>query len=377
MLSFLKGRTYRSLNKISIHQEALKFNHRQLQNFHSEALVCPVLKSNAYGHGLELVGPVFDELRPPFLVVDSLFEAYELYKLSLKTPILIMGYTHPDNFKHKRLPFHAAVFDLELAHVLNKYQPGCSVHLFVDTGMTREGIQLEDLPDFLNQLKELKRLNVVGICSHLADADNPKSIDFVKTQIANYQEALQIMNQEGFNPLWRHISASGGSFKIKDSTFNLIRAGLASYGINPLEPTDPAYDQLNLQPALSFTSILAQVKCVSKGTKVGYNGTFSVKHDMILGLIPAGYYEGIDRRLSNKGTIQVKGINCPIVGRVSMNMTTIDLSAVDNPQVGDKVVIYSSRHEDSNSLVNVARTAETIPYELLVHLAESVRREIK
>ncbi|MCD8526898.1 alanine racemase [Candidatus Woesebacteria bacterium] len=209
----------------------------------------------------------------------------------------------------------------------------------------------------------------------MADADNPQDNSFTEKQITNYKKALQILEEKGITPQYRQISASGGAFKIKDPTFTLIRAGLASYGINPLEPSDPEFQSLQLQPALRFTSTLAQIKTIHNGDKIGYNGTFTAKKTMTIGLLPLGYYEGVDRRLSNTGSVTIGDTTCPILGRVSMNMTSIDISNVKNPQVGDTVCIYSDQDRD-NSIVNAAKIAETIPYELLVHLSESVRREI-
>jgi len=322
-----------------------------------------------------LLAPVFDALQPEFLVVDSLYEAYELYKINVKSKILILGYTHPDNFSIKQLPFHITIFDLETAKKLNKHQKKCNAHIFVDTGMCREGIPIKQLPKFIQEVKKLSNLQIVGLTSHLADADNPQDNSFTKKQITNYKRALQALEEEGIAPQHRQISASGGAFKIKDPTFNIIRAGLASYGINPLEPSDPEYRSLTLQLALQFVTTLAQIKIIHKGDKVGYNGTFTAKKSMTVGLLPLGYYEGVDRRLSNKGIVTINDISCPILGRVSMNMTSIDISAVQNAKVGDAVYIYSDGGQDNN-IVNAAKIAETIPYELLVHLSESVRREI-
>lgn len=366
---------YRHLNKILINQTALEKNHQTLQAFHKEATIVPVLKSNAYGHGLKTVAPIFDALDPEFLVVDSLYEAYELYKLKVRSKILILGYTHPDNYSVKQLPFHLTIFDLETAKMLNRHQKNCNVHIFVDTGMCREGVPIRELRAFTRQVKKLANLSIVGLASHLADADNPTEGSFTLKQIATYKKALAILKDEGIFPNYRHISASGGAFKIKEPLFNMIRAGLASYGINPLESSDPEFRTLSLQPILQLVSTLAQIKTVYKGEKIGYNGTFTVNKTMTIGLLPLGYYEGVDRRLSNKGVVVIRDTVCPIVGRVSMNMTSIDVSGVNNPTVGDTVSIYGN-NDQRNNIVKAAKTAGTIPYELLVHLSESLRREV-
>ncbi len=371
MLSLFKKKPYHHLNKILINHQSLVDNYKFLEKLHPEARIAPVLKSNAYGHGLNLVAPIFDGLRSPFLIVDSLYEAYELYKKNIKTPILIIGYTDPQNYNIKPLPFHYTVFDIKTAQSLNKYQPGCNIHIFVDTGMNREGVSISDLPKFTKQLLKLKNLKIEGLASHFADADNPKNQTFTKKQIEAYYQALEILNDHDIKPKWRHISASAGVFNVKDDTFNLIRAGITSYGFSPFEKQSP-----QLKPTLSFQSTLIQIKNIQKDDLVSYNGTFKAPQEMKIGIIPAGYYEGVDRRLSNKGVVIINNQTCPIIGRVCMNLTIVDLSNVADPNIGDRVEIYSPDPKEKNFISNQAKTAQTIPYKILTGLAESVRREL-
>ena len=376
MYNIFSLRKYRNLNLITVSAKALKNNFKIISDYHPEASVCPVLKSNAYGHGIKIVAPVFDRLKPAFLIVDSLYEAYELYKLHLKSPVLIMGYTDPTNFRVKPLPFEYAVFDIDTASALNSYQPGAKIHLKVDTGMSRYGVRLEDFRAFVRQIKRLKNLKISGLASHFADADNPKNQIFVNKQILKFKEALKILTGEGINPKWRHISASAGSYKVKDPDFNLIRAGLSVYGISPLENNDPYAEKMKLTGALTFSSTITQVKRLEKGDRVGYNCTFTAQKPMIIAVIPAGYYEGIDRRLSDRGFVKVGKVYCPIIGRVSMNITAIDITKVKNARTGQNCEVFSPVMSDKNSIPVAASLAGTISYDLLVHLAESVKREL-
>lgn len=370
------GKQYRHLNKILISRSALEQNYLQLQSLHPHAFVAPVLKSNAYGHGLKTVAPAFDNLHPEFLVVDSLYEAYELQKLKVRSKILILGYTHPENYSVKQLHFHITIFDLETAKSLNKHQRNCKVHIFVDTGMSREGVTLDELEAFVSEIKKLKNLELVGLASHFADADNPKDDSFTQKQLLGFLKALHILQDFGITPKYRHISASGGALKVNHREINMIRAGLVSYGINPLDSKDESFSKISLRPALELVSTIAHIKNIKKGVRVGYSGTYEAKKDMRIAVLPLGYYEGVDRRLSNCGYVSVSGAMCPIIGRVSMNMTTVDISEVKKVSVGDRVIVYSNKTQDSNSITQAAQFAETIPYELLVHLAESIRREV-
>jgi len=369
MLFFLK-RKYHHLNTIQISRSALIHNYHLLQNLNPQTLICPVLKSNAYGHGLKTVAPIFDSLKAPFLCVDSLYEAWQLQKIGILSPILILGFTLPENYKVKPIPFHVSLFDLETAAILDKYQKGINVHLKIDTGMNRFGVKLNELQGFLAGLKQFKHINISGAYSHLSCADDLNSQKTNK-QLALFKQALSLIISNGFSPKWKHISASAGALKIKDPEFNIIRVGLLSYGITAIND-----DSLKLVPAMEFHSSICQIKKLAKGETVSYSDTFKANKQMTIGIIGAGYCEGIDRRLSNKGYVMVDNIPCPILGRVCMNLTIIDLSQVPAPFIGQSCVIYSRNMTFLNSLSHAAKLCQTIPYDLLVKLNETVKREM-
>ncbi len=362
-------RDYQTLNKIEISKENLLSNFKYLSSLNEQApssrskkvKIAPVLKSNAYGHGLTEVARILAESnissKIPFVCVDSLYEAYELSKAKIKTPILIMGYTDPENFKVKKLPFSFAVFDIESAKILNECQKGSNVHIFVDTGMNREGISLAELPKFLEQLKKLTNIKIEGLMSHLASADDV-SDSLNKVQIKNFKKALEILKKHGFKPKWIHLLNSDGL--LNSDIGNLARVGLALYGIS----RDP-----NLKPVLSLKTKIIQIKRLNTGNRVGYGGTFTAKKPMTLGVLPLGYYDGVDRRLSNKGFVQINKLRCPIIGNVSMNITTIDLSKIRNPYIGQEVNIYPS-------IETAAKISKTIPYDILASLSASTKRVI-
>lgn len=336
--------------------------------------IAPVLKSNAYGHGISEVTQILDPLGAPFFCVDSLYEAYELLKLKVKTPILIMGYTNPQNLKVKKLPFSYAIYDLETAKALNEYQKDASVHIKVDTGMHRLGVPLAELPGFVEEVKKFTNIKVEGLMSHLAAAHNPEDKLF-RTQIENFTRAKEVVQKIGVSLKWTHLSANEGLLNPKTRSIilqvsNLIRPGLAVYGICQ------SIDDPNLKPVLQLTSHLAQIKRIKKGDRVGYDGTFTAEKEMTIGILPLGYYDGVDRRLSNNGVVTVDGIQCPIIGRVSMNITTVDLSNIKEPYPNQEAVIYSANAQDANSIRKSADNCQTIAYDLLVHLATSTRRVI-
>lgn len=354
-----------SLNTIEISKEALIRNYHTVSRV-SSLPIAPVLKSNAYGHGIKEVAKILDPLHPPFFCVDSLYEGYELLKLGITTPILIIGYVNPENLKVKKLPFSYAVYDLPTLKGVVRYQPHAGVHIFVDTGMHREGVPFEELEDFLRGMPSSPHIE--GVMSHLAyggERDHP----FTRRQIDKFNEAIELFQGWGINPKWKHIGASSAlviAEKYEGRLGNLGRAGISLYGIS---------DKKNLLvPALCFSTTLVQIKSIKKGDRVGYDFAFVAERDMRIGILPVGYNDGVDMRLFKKGVVSLRRIQCPIIGKVSMNITAIDVSAVPEAIVGDNVVVYSPREAEKNSIRESARLCNTIPYEILVHLHSSTKR---
>lgn len=367
------GKRYHPLNTIYISSKNLTANYRYLKSLNRKIKIAPVLKSNAYGHGLEKVGQILDPMGAPFVCVDSLYEAYQLFKAGIKTPVLIMGYIDPQNLQVKKLPFKFVIWDLKLLDVINRYQKGASVHIFVDTGMNREGVAISHLDWFVGQLDKFPNVKVEGVMSHLAQGEDPKS-PLTKLQIENFKQALKVFRSHKISPEWVHLANSAGFLTMHGQLgqfSNAARAGRGLYGVDPTENKHP-----KLKPALKFTTKLAQVKRVKQGERVGYNGAYKATKDMLIGILPAGYYDGVDRRLADQGVVLIGGQACQIVGKVSMNITTIDLEKVEKPFVGQEAVVYSDNPSDPNCLKKAAEICQTVPYELLVHEASSTRREV-
>ena len=367
----LLKRDYKYLNTIELSKSRLIHNYHYLSGLNKKIKVAPVLKSNAYGHGLTEIAKMIDDQGAPFLCVDSLHEAYQLYKANIKTPILIMGYINPENLKVKKLPFAYAVYDLDMARIIHKHQPHAHVHLKIDTGMHRLGVQIDELDNFLDQLPDL---NIVGVMSHFASAKGAKDPLF-QNQMKNFEKALQIIRSHTIHPQWIHIGASEAvlhpdTLQQVAKVSNLVRTGKALYGYAM------TIDDKNLQPILQLKTHIAQIKKVKKGEKIGYDGTFTTKKETTLAILPIGYNDGVDRGLSNTGSVTINEISCPVIGRVSMNITTVDVTEVENPLINQEVIVISYNPHDPNSILQIAANCDTIPHEVLVHLAPSTRRII-
>jgi len=371
---------YQTLNEITINSSALINNYNYFQKINPSAQICPVLKSNAYGHGLLPIAKFIDShIKTSYIMVDSLYEAYELFKQKIKTPIMIMGYTDPQNYSvWKKLPFTFTVYDIESLKNLNQYQPGAKIHIKLDTGMCRLGIQKNDIPAFIEVLKKCSNLQIEGIYSHLSQADNPKKITFTNNQIKLFKSMISYFEKANFNFKYKHIAATAGSEIIKDPYFNLIRLGLGFYGYSPFGPhtSEGKNQKLILKPALNFTSRLALIKLIHAGSQISYGGIYTARQDESIGILTAGYFEGIPRNLSNRASFLLKNTKCSVIGNIGMNMTTIKIPRTINTKIGDKVTIISSNIGDPNSIYKLSNLLKTIPYTLLTGLHSSIKRSI-
>lgn len=376
---------YTALVEVMISREAILHNLRTYQNL-TQIAVAPVLKSNAYGHGLVEVATLIEREHPgsqnlPFFVVDSYHEALVLRNEGIETPILIIGFTAIENMLSDQL--NDIIFTLgdmeQIRKAAERVHKPTRIHLKFDTGMHRQGILPRELDEALRIIASSPLLKLEGVCSHLADSHSLDE-NFTKKQIALWNEMSE--KSLGVFPdiKWRHLSASNGVLYHDRISANLMRLGIGLYGVCTDERTAK---KLSLKPALSMRTSIVSVKKIDAGESVGYDRTFIADREMTLATLPAGYYEGVDIKLATKGSVRIQDdagrmIVCPIVGRVTMNITIIDISAIpkDLQKIGATVEIISGEESAPNSIQNIARLTGAIPYELLVHIPRHLRRVV-
>ncbi len=371
--------SYTPLVEITISKERLLHNLSVFKKECIGAAIAPVLKSNAYGHGLIQVAKILDEQekneRSPFLVIDSYYEALILRNEKIISPLLIIGFTNDENIYHsplKNLSFTLIGIE-QLTDISANLTLPTHFHLKIDTGMSRHGIRPEDFTKAVECIKNNKNILLEGICSHFADADGDDSA-FTKMQIQAWHEAVKFFTTAFPSLTYFHISATSGATYHRDIKANMLRLGLGLYGILPDSKDNRISSKL--LPVLEMKSVISTVKHIKKGDSVGYNHTFTAPQDMTIATIPAGYFEGIDRRLSNIGFVTIGNIPCPLIGRISMNISTIDISKLKEAKRGDEVTIISSNPLENNSAAKMAVLAKTVPWEILVHIPAQLRRTV-
>ncbi|MGE5425969.1 MAG: alanine racemase [Bacillota bacterium] len=369
---------YPTLNRIEVSSEALKSNLSYLQSFQPGAEIIPVLKSNAYGHGLKEVCRILRHSSVKMVAVDSFPEAQTACRY-FNGKVLVLGemplaaYRHL-NWKRTEICIYNSATLAALAATGKK----AKIHLFVNTGMNREGIK--DLPSFWKaNTAVLGKMEISGLCSHLADAEGDGSLN--SRQLSRFFQDLDFLHQQGVNPHYVHLGNSAGIFSIHDPRLTAFRPGLAIYGYNPFSPGNPYYEAgSRLRPALRLLSTIVSVQELMPGEIVSYNGAYEADKATKVVVIPFGYYEGLDRRLSNLADFQLyKGtqvFSLKLAGKVCMNLCCLDAGREAPVAVGDEVVLISDRRSDFNSLENLSTLQGSIPYEALVKLQANIRRRI-
>lgn len=353
----------RPIIRVEISREAILHNFSEAGRVVTGAKIAPVLKSNAYGHGGVLVARILRDVDAPFFVVDSLYEARELRIAGVTKPLLVIGYVFPENISRTRLRnIQFTITSIEQLRILARMTTKKTlVHIKFDTGMHRQGVLPSDIDEIHRILSKHPYICVIGICSHLADADG-ESEDITRQQIEKWRKIVDHMMSLFPQIQYRHISNTAGVYFHNSAYANVIRFGIGLYGFNVSRAN------LALKPAMRIISQITSIRKIRKEEGVGYNHMFQADIDRQIASVPIGYAEGIDRGLSNNGYVYVRGVACPIVGRVSMNITSIDVTAVPDVQFGDEVIVLSNNPGDKNSVEHITKAIERIPYEMVARI---------
>ncbi|MDB5239278.1 MAG: Alanine racemase [Candidatus Parcubacteria bacterium] len=380
---------YEPLISVSISKGRLLSNLNEFRQFAKGCRIAPVLKSNAYGHGLFEVADILEQADRkskqgegiPFFVVDSYFEAVALRAHHVRTPLLVIGYTRPETITKSHLKATSyMITSLDTLQELKSVGHPLSIQLKFDTGMHRQGLLPEEIDAAIEIIQKNPYLYLEGICTHFADADNTDST-FTRGQISVWDDIVKRFKMDFTEIKYIHAANTDGSRFSDQLKNNVMRLGIGLYGLSENARLN---ETLKLQPVLEMKTIITGIKKLAAGQSAGYGATFTAMYDMTIATVPVGYFEGVDRRLSSdpdgsvRGFIQVgpNRIACPIIGRVSMNITILDVSAVPDAKIGTEAVVMSSETKDPNSLASMAKACGMIDYELAVHIPEHLKRVV-
>ena len=351
---------------VEVSKDALKYNVETIQRLAQRKTVMGVVKSNAYGHGLVETAKLFLKYGVDWLGVDNVDEAVLLRKAKVGSPILVLGYTPVALFSlAAKYKIKLTLYGEEIFKQASKFKKSIDFHLKIDTGMSRQGVLVSNLPTFLNNFKNFPEVKVEGVFTHFANADNLSDPSYPRQQLTNFREALEIIKNFGLTPKVVHAAATTGLFALPEAMFDMVRVGVAFYGLWPSQDFQSRFSSFNLKPALNWKTRIIQIKKIPKGTPVGYGITEKVKKDSTVALLPVGYYDGYFRAFSSIGEVLISGQRCKVLGRISMNLTVVDASKVNDVRVGDEVVLIGQMGSEQITAEEVARKLNTISYEVV------------
>lgn len=354
--------------KLEIDVSALKENILYFKSkIKKTTKILAMVKAQSYGVGLEELAGFLEAMGVHYLGVAYTSEGVALRKAGIKLPILVMNADHnsfmdcityqlePSIYSFKQL-------DYLIRTVIESDSESISVHIKVDTGMRRLGFESSEIKTLIETYQAQPEIDIKGVYSHLADADNANDLSFTQNQIQKFDSICVYLESKLTNPLIRHISNSAGILSFPEAQFDMVRIGIGMYGLSNVKK--------GLSSVIRWKSVISQIKIISAGESIGYNRTFIANKNMQIGIIPVGYGDGYSRSLGNGvGWVYFNGEKCPTLGRVCMDMIMVDLTGRDAEE-GDEVILF----ENNDQLIDLANAMGTIPYEVLTSISQRIHR---
>lgn len=356
----------------------LAHNIKKVKNaISSETKIMAIVKADAYGHGAIMASRTFLEHGAEYLGVATLIEAIELREKGIEAPILILGYTSPYVYKHlfhyKIMP---TIFSFNQAKLLNKIarerNESTKIHLKVETGMQRIGFNhSDDLINGASKISDFEKLEVEGIFTHFAVSD---SIDksFTKNQYKSFKKFVAVFEESNYEVPIKHVSNSAAIIDLPDFNLDMVRPGIMLYGFYPSQEVN--VNGIELKPAIKLVTELSHRKFVQPRKGIGYGLTYVTKKRSLIGTIPIGYADGLIRNLSNIGYVAVKGKQAPIVGRICMDQSMIDITGIKDANIGERVTVFGDGSEGEMHIEEVSEKIGTITHEVLCGISRRVPR---
>jgi len=366
----------------------LRHNYRALDRILGEAeaarkpAVWGVLKADAYGHGSAAVARTLERAGMPGLCVALLEEAIELRDAGIRVPILVMGgYYGPrregleEILARDLVPVVYDAGQIERLATLARFEgegKPVRVHLKVDTGMGRLGVSMSELDDVLEAIAARPEVRLEGLMTHFACADCEEA-ESVEEQLAKFREVQAHVRAQGFSPKYVHAANSAASLRMPETRFDAVRPGIALFGVAPMRGLGP-----ELKPVIRIRTEIVALRTIEAGQAIGYGHTWRASRQSVIATVPMGYADGLDRKLSNKGSALARGKRAPIVGTVSMDLTMLDVTDIAGARIGDEVVFLGQQEgplgRDVITAEEIAEQTGTIPWEVLTSISRRVPR---
>ena len=360
----------------------LQYNYKQLRSrLPSDCRFLGVVKADAYGHGAVPISRYLAELGAEYLAVSNIEEAVQLRQGSIRQPILILGYTPPMYAEQlARLGLRQEIHSLEYARELNERLKGTNrrirIHIKLDTGMSRLGFfayRCERTIDELKEISQMEHLVIEGIFTHFPVADSIDGADenFTRTQFDRFMSMLSALKGVGIDPKIRHCCNSGATIQFPEYALDMVRPGLATYGVLPCSDLRGMID---LKPVMQLRSTIFQIRDFDPLITVSYGRTYTTLDPTKIAVVGLGYADGLSRSFSGNISFLLHGKRVPQIGRICMDMCMVDISRVPEAKVGDVVTIFGSDGDDRIDVDDMTNRLRTVPYELLCSINKRIPR---
>ncbi|MBE0478881.1 alanine racemase [Candidatus Aerophobetes bacterium] len=361
--------------RVQINLENIAYNIEQIRaKVGNKVNIMAVVKANGYGHGAIQVAKTALKSGCEWLAVATVEEGVELREAEIKSPILILGISPPEQAEDiVKYELSQTICDKKLARALSDEAKSqnriAKVHIKVDTGMGRIGIFPEKVKEFIKKIAHLKCIKIEGIFTHFSSAEEDK--DFTHLQIENFKKAISGLEKEKIHIPLKHAANSAAILHVPSSCFELVRPGIMLYG---LYPSLMITHSILLKPAMSFKTQIVYLKTVPAGVSLSYGRSFTTTKKSLIATLPVGYADGYSRALSNKGEVLIKGKRAPVVGAVCMDMILVDVTRIPEVNVGDEVVLFGKQEGAEISVDELASKIGTINYEVICGISKRVPR---
>lgn len=375
MLRCFQKRTWAEIDLAAVRE-----NFNVIKNcLENKTKICCVVKANAYGHGAVQLSRIYEELGADYFAVSNIEEALQLRQGGISTPILVLGYTDPCcSYLLAINNISQCVFSKSYAKKLSdeiqKHGRYLKIHIKVDTGMGRIGFDCRDRNSF--EIDEIvdscgyDGLIPEGIFTHFASADEDEvGEDYTKHQFSLFMSVIKVLMKRGLNFSIKHCANSAAIFRYKNMHLNMVRAGIVLYG---LEPSRCLKMDGKIRQVMTLYSVVNHIKKVKKGQSLGYGRTFVAKDDMVVATVSVGYADGLLKPRVEDVFFEIEGVFVPVIGRICMDQCMVDITKIDNVNIGSKVVVYG--RNGKNSIDCFAHAGNVINYQIICALGERVPR---
>lgn len=376
----------RYLTWLEIDSKAFSKNMQTVRKLAGNRLIAAAVKANGYGHGLPEMIQLIKDKNIDYIAVHSLEEAILARKQGWQKKILVVGYIQVQDLASViELNLEPTVYNIEtitaLGHLAQESGRKIEFHLKIETGTNRQGVESKKIENFVSAIKQHSLLILKGVSTHFANIEDTTDHSYANYQLEEFNNIVSKIRSLGLQPEYRHTACSAALLLFEETKFELVRPGIAIYGLWPSKETYLSYrlsggSNSILNPILTWKTRVIQIKEVPSDAFVGYGCTYRTMSKTRLAVLPIGYYDGYDRSLSNLSYVLIKGRRAPIRGRICMNLTMVDITDIEGIELEEPVVLLGADGAERISADQMAGWAQTVNYEVISRINGNIPRII-